>query len=65
LFPAPGGTRCKSLLTDEQQQVLALRFGDGRSIDDTATLMRKSVTAVKQLQFRAVAALRRHLEEVL
>lgn len=52
-------------LTDEQQQVLALRFGDGRSIDDTATLMRKSVTAVKQLQFRAVAALRRHLEEVL
>ncbi|MBI3241061.1 MAG: sigma-70 family RNA polymerase sigma factor [Chloroflexi bacterium] len=49
-------------LTDEQQQVLALRFGDGRSIDDTASLMQKSVTAVKQLQFRAVAALRRHLE---
>ena len=49
-------------LTEEQQQVLALRFGDGRSIDDTASLMQKSVTAVKQLQFRAVAALRRHLE---
>ncbi len=49
-------------LTDEQQQVLALRFGDGRSIDDTASLMQKSVTAVKQLQFRAVASLRRHLE---
>lgn len=49
-------------LTEEQQQVLALRFGEGRSVADTAALMNKSVTAVKQLQFRAVAALRRIME---
>lgn len=49
-------------LTNEQQQVLALRFGKAYSINDTATLMQKSVSMVKQLQFRAVAALRRQLE---
>ncbi len=49
-------------LTQEQQQVLALRFSEGRSVADTAALMQKSVTAVKQLQFRAVAALRRLLD---
>lgn len=49
-------------LTDEQQHVLALRFGEGRSVAEAAALMEKSVTAVKQLQFRAVAALRRKLE---
>lgn len=49
-------------LTDEQQQVLALRFEQGRSVIESAALMNKSVTAVKQLQFRAVAAIRRQLE---
>jgi len=49
-------------LSDEQQKVLALRFGKAYSINDTAALMQKSVTMVKQLQFRAVAALRRQLE---
>jgi len=49
-------------LTEEQQRVLALRFGEGRSLDQVARAMEKSVTAVKQLQFRAVAALRRRLE---
>jgi RNA polymerase sigma-70 factor (ECF subfamily) len=48
-------------LTDEQQQVLALRFGDGFSVEETATTLGKSVTAVKALQFRAVEALRRAL----
>jgi RNA polymerase sigma-70 factor (ECF subfamily) len=51
-----------SQLTDEQQQVLALRFGEGRSIEQAAAAMQKSPTAIKQLQFRAVAALRRRLE---
>jgi RNA polymerase sigma-70 factor (ECF subfamily) len=49
-------------LTEEQQTVLALRFGDGWSVADTASVMRKSATAVKQLQFRALMALRRLLE---
>jgi len=49
-------------LTEEQQQVLTLRFNEGRSIADTATLLHKSETAIKQLQFRAVAAMRRFME---
>ncbi len=49
-------------LTPEQQNVLALRFSDERSIDDTASIMGKSVIAVKALQFRAIASLRRLIE---
>lgn len=51
-------------LTDEQQKVLALRFGEGRSIMETAQLLEKSETAVKQLQFRAIAAMRRLMDGV-
>jgi RNA polymerase sigma-70 factor (ECF subfamily) len=51
-------------LTDEQQQVLALRFGEGRSIIETALMLDKSETAVKQLQFRAIAAMRRLMDGV-
>ncbi len=49
-------------LTDEQQHVLALRFSQELSVNETAKVMRKSVEAVKVLQFRALAALRRQLE---
>ena len=49
-------------LTDEQQQVLALRFGDGYSVEETATTLGKSVNATKALQFRAIEALRRVLK---
>jgi RNA polymerase sigma-70 factor (ECF subfamily) len=62
LFTAQAVRQALQQLTQEQQQVLALRFSEGRSVADTATVMQKSVTAVKQLQFRAVAALRRLLE---
>lgn len=51
-------------LTSEQQNVLALRFGDGFSLDETATVMQKNVNAVKALQFRALAALQRLIGEV-
>lgn len=50
-------------LTWEQQHVLALRFTEERSLKETAQLLGKSVTAVKALQFRAIASLRRFLEE--
>ncbi len=50
-------------LTPDQQEVLALRFGEGFSLDETARVMGKSVNAVKVLQFRATAALRRVLGE--
>ena len=48
-------------LTEEQQQVLALRFGDGFSVEESARILGKSVTAAKALQFRAVEALKRLL----
>jgi RNA polymerase sigma-70 factor, ECF subfamily len=51
-------------LTDDQQNVLALRFGDGYSLEETARVMQKNVNAVKALQFRALAALQRKIGEV-
>jgi RNA polymerase sigma-70 factor (ECF subfamily) len=49
-------------LTDEQRYVLILRFTLECSLEDTAEMMHKSVGAVKTLQFRALAALRKFLE---
>ena len=51
-------------LTPEQQDVLALRFGQGYSLEETANHMKKQVNAVKALQFRALAALQRQIGEV-
>jgi len=51
-------------LTPEQQHVLALRFGEGYSLEETAAHMKKNVNAVKALQFRALAALQRQIGEV-
>lgn len=45
-------------LTIEQQNVLALRFSEERSIEETAKLMGKTIGAVKTLQFRALTALK-------
>ncbi|MCU0498742.1 MAG: sigma-70 family RNA polymerase sigma factor [Anaerolineae bacterium] len=50
-------------LSEEQQEVLILRFGQMLSLQDTADIMGKSLSAVKSLQFRAVEALRRILVE--
>ncbi len=50
-------------LTVDQQNVLALRFGDGYSLDETASAMQKNVNAIKALQFRALAALQRLIGE--
>ena len=51
-------------LTAEQQHVLSLRFGDGYSLEETASLMKKKVNAVKALQFRALAALQRYIGDL-
>ncbi len=51
-------------LTPEQQHVLALRFGEGYSLEETAELMKKNVNAIKALQFRALAALQRGVGDV-
>ena len=51
-------------LTDEQQQVLTLRFGGGLSLEETAEWMGKNANAIKALQFRALAALRRGMADL-
>ena len=51
-------------LTTEQQHVLALRFGQGYSLEETAAILKKKANAVKALQFRALAALQRQMREV-
>jgi RNA polymerase sigma-70 factor, ECF subfamily len=46
-------------LTDEQQQVLVLRFSMELTLEETAGVMDKSINAIKVAQFRGLAALRR------
>jgi RNA polymerase sigma-70 factor (ECF subfamily) len=48
-------------LTSDQQEVLALRFGQGYSLEETAAVLKKNVNAIKALQFRALAALQRQI----
>jgi len=48
-------------LTPDQQEVIALKFLQGLSNQETAEIMNKPVTAVKALQHRALGALQRHL----
>ena len=50
--------RALHLLTTDHQEVLHLRFGQRLSLQETADLMGKSVSAIKSLQFRAVETLR-------
>lgn len=50
-------------LTPDQREVILLKFAAGRSNDEVAHLLDKPVGAVKALQHRAVASLRRLLEE--
>jgi len=55
--------RALASLTPEQRQVLALRYIEGWSLRETAQAMGRTVGAVKALQHRALAALRRALSE--
>jgi len=50
-------------LTIEQQHVLALRFGLGYSLEETAVQLKKKVNAIKALQFRALVSLQRQIGE--
>src|SRR5690349_1996890 len=56
--------RAYAQLTADQQHVLALRFGQGYSIEETAAHLKKNINAVKALQFRALASLQRQIREV-
>ena len=50
-------------LTPDQQNVVALRFSQDMSLEETANLVGKTVNAVKVLQFRALGTMRRLLDE--
>jgi RNA polymerase sigma-70 factor (ECF subfamily) len=50
-----------STLTDDQQNVIALRFGYGMAIRDVAQTLRKSEGSVKMLQARAINTLSQQL----
>lgn len=49
-------------LTDEQQQVIVLRFIEGYRIEEVATVMGKKSNAIKALQHRALRSLGSRLE---
>lgn len=49
-------------LTDEQAQVISLRFLEGYSINEVADMMNKTEGSIKALQYRAVANLRQLLQ---
>ena len=49
-------------LTDDQRHVVILRFLEGFSLKETAVIIGKKVGAVKVIQSRAMAALRKALE---
>lgn len=54
--------RAMRMLTETQQQVLVLRFGEGLKTREVAQVLGKSVGAVEALQHRALTALRERLE---
>ena len=54
--------RMCELLAPDQRDVLLLRMVAGMSLDQTAEALGKTTIAVKALQHRGVAALRRYLE---
>ncbi|MEJ2513371.1 MAG: RNA polymerase sigma factor, partial [Anaerolineales bacterium] len=52
-------------LTPEQRTVIVLKYLEGKSNQEVAEIMHKSVGAIKSLQNRALNALRRMLSEVM
>lgn len=60
---APVIKQAMKQLTEDQQHVIALRFGQEMSLAETAEIMDKSVGAVKALQHRALASLARIMPE--
>lgn len=54
--------RAMANLTEEQQQVIHLRFVDGHRLEEVAHIMGKNANAIKALQHRALQALLRRFE---
>ncbi len=56
--------RALEVLTPEQAEVIALRFSQDLSHREIAAMIGKQENAVRALQFRAIASLRRRVEEL-
>ncbi len=54
--------RLMEVLPEEQRKVVVLRFVEEKSIKEVARAIKKTEGAVKQLQFRALTALRARME---
>ena len=52
----------KDQLTEDQRHVIVLRFLEGFSLQETATIIGKAVSNVKVIQNRAISALRKSLD---
>ena len=50
-------------LAEEQREVLLLRFAGGLDTNEVAAVMDRKANAVRQLQFRALASLRKRIED--
>lgn len=55
--------RAINQLTEEQAQVITLRFIEGYNISEVATMLDKTEGAIKALQYRGVASLRRIMSQ--
>jgi RNA polymerase sigma-70 factor (ECF subfamily) len=53
--------RAMGHLPEEQQEVIVLRFIEGLSPEEVAVVVGKRASAVRDIQFRALHALRRHI----
>ena len=53
------------MITEEQKNVIILRFIEGNTNEEVAKTMNKSIGAIKALQFRALSALRGILKREL
>jgi RNA polymerase sigma-70 factor (ECF subfamily) len=54
---------CLDRITEDQRDVLVLRFASGLALAEVAAVLDKPLTAVKSLQHRGLASLRRLLME--
>ncbi|MEN8114239.1 MAG: RNA polymerase sigma factor [Actinomycetota bacterium] len=61
-FGTAEAARLLETLTDEQRDVISLRVVAGLTLEETSQVVGKPISAVKALQRRGVAALRREIE---
>ncbi|MCX6790898.1 MAG: RNA polymerase sigma factor [Candidatus Gribaldobacteria bacterium] len=54
---------CLYLLSDEQQEIVVLRFINDLSNQEISQILNKSEEAVRQIQYRAIKSLKEHLTQ--